>query len=147
MKKVSFIVVAVWLNLLTGCSDQTQSGEPSEMLKTMTGEVFYRERILLPPEAELRITLEDVSRMDVASTVIASYEQTLSGAPPYAFNLTYSESSIEPRMQYGLRAKIMLGDKLIFTSTEQLNPFQTPEEDIVIMLTKVGAREEQRQSK
>ncbi len=101
---------------------------------------------MLPPGAELHVTLEDVSKMDVPSTVIASSRHPLTGAPPYAFKLEYSDTSIEPRMRYSLRAKIMLGDNLLFTSTEQLNPFRQPEEDIVIMLTKVGAGTAQQHS-
>jgi putative lipoprotein len=146
MNKTGIFIVAIWLGSLSGCSEQTQHGEASEVVAAIDGQVSYRERILLPAEAELQISLEDVSRMDVAATLITSSKQSLTGAPPYAFSLEYPEASIEPRMRYSLRAKIMLGEKLLFTSTEQLNPFGAPEEDIVIMLTKVSATEEQQQS-
>jgi predicted amidohydrolase YtcJ len=140
------LVFAGLLSSLVGCSEQTQDGEASETRQTLAGEALYRERIMLPPGAELHVTLEDVSKMDVPSTVIASSRHPLTGAPPYAFKLEYSDTSIEPRMRYSLRAKIMLGDNLLFTSTEQLNPFRQPEEDIVIMLTKVGAGTAQQHS-
>jgi predicted amidohydrolase YtcJ/uncharacterized lipoprotein YbaY len=140
------LVFAGLLSSLVGCSEQTQDGEASETRQNLAGEALYRERIMLPPGAELHVTLEDVSKMDVPSTVIASSRHPLTGAPPYAFKLEYSDTSIEPRMRYSLRAKIMLGDNLLFTSTEQLNPFRQPEEDIVIMLTKVGAGTAQQHS-
>jgi predicted amidohydrolase YtcJ/uncharacterized lipoprotein YbaY len=140
------LVFAGLLSSLVGCSEQTQDGEVSETRQTLAGEALYRQRIMLPPGAELHVTLEDVSKMDVPSTVIASSRHPLTGAPPYAFKLEYSDTSIEPRMRYSLRAKIMLGDNLLFTSTEQLNPFRQPEEDIVIMLTKVGAGTAQQHS-
>lgn len=40
--------------------------------KTIEGSVFYRERVMLPPNAEIQITLEDVSKMDVAADVIST---------------------------------------------------------------------------
>ncbi len=146
MRSLQFLVFAGLLTSLVGCSEQTQDGEASETRQTIAGEALYRERMMLPPGAELHVTLEDVSKMDVPSTVIASSRQSLTGAPPYAFKLEYSDASIEPRMRYSLRARIMLGDDLLFTSTEQLNPFRQPEEDIVIMLTKVGAGTARQQS-
>ena len=146
MRPIRWLVFAGLLSSLVGCSEQTQDGEASETRQTLAGEALYRERIMLPPGAELHVTLEDVSKMDVPSTVIASSRHPLTGAPPYAFKLEYSDTSIEPRMRYSLRAKIMLGDNLLFTSTEQLNPFRQPEEDIVIMLTKVGAGTAQQHS-
>ena len=61
--------------LLYGCEKSTQTSlddtvKPVEM--AIQGQVIYRERKLLPPGAELIVTLEDVSKMDVASKVIAS---------------------------------------------------------------------------
>jgi putative lipoprotein len=67
-------------------------------MQTLSGEVFYRERKLLPPGAELRVTLEDVSKMDVPSTIIGTSTQLLTGAPPYKFSLDYPASDIEMRM-------------------------------------------------
>jgi putative lipoprotein len=116
----------------------------SDLKQTLVGEAFYRERKLLPPGAELHLTLEDVSKMDVPSSVIATSTQALAGAPPYEFNLGYFEADIDSRMQYNLRAAIMLDGKLLFTSTEQLNPFREPEKDIVIMLSMVSATNNQR---
>jgi heat shock protein HslJ len=93
-----FAQCAGWLFLLIGCSEQTQQGETSGVKKTLVGEVFYRERILLPPGAKLHLTLEDVSKMDVPSTVIATASQVLAGAPPYEFSLDYYAEDIDSRI-------------------------------------------------
>ena len=144
MKKIGFsLLFAGWLVTSIGCSEQNQEIEMSGIKQTLVGEVFYRERKLLPPEAELYVILEDVSKMDVRSSVIATSTQQLAGAPPYAFELDYSKADIDSRMQYNLRAIITFNDTLLFTSTEQLNPFREPEKDIVIMLSMVSATSKQ----
>ena len=139
MKKVWALAVTGVMALLVGCSEPTEVGEASDVTATLAGEAFYRERMLLPPGAELLVTLEDVSKMDVASTVIASSTQVLTGAPPYQFTLDYAAADIDSRMQYSLRAKIMLDDKLLFTSTERLDPFKQTDDAIVIQLNMVGS--------
>jgi putative lipoprotein len=144
MTKIWFLIVAGWLFLLIGYSEQTRQGEASGVKKTLVGEVFYRERILLPPGAELHLTLENVSKMDVPSTVIATSSQVLARAPPYEFSLDYHAEDFDSRMQYSLRAKIMLDGKLLFTSTERLDPFKQPEDAIVIQLGMVGSAKEQK---
>jgi putative lipoprotein len=144
MKKLWLSLFAGWLVTIVGCSERNQEIQMSDIKQTLVGEAFYRERKLLPPGAELHLTLEDVSKMDVPSTVIATSTQSLTGTPPYAFNLGYFEADIDSRMPYNLRATITLNGKLLFTSTEQLNPFREPEKDIVIMLSMVSATSEQR---
>ena len=146
MKNIQLLVVAGWLTLLLGCSEPSQDGEAADIRQTLVGEAFYRERKLLPPGAELHVTLEDVSKMDVASTVIATFTQSLTGAPPYKFALDYSVADIDSRMQYSLRAKIMLDGTLLFTSTERLDPFTHPEDAIVIKLSMVGSSKAQEQA-
>ena len=146
MKNIQLMVVVGWLTLLLGCSEPGQDGEAADIKQTLAGEAFYRERKLLPPGAELHVTLEDVSKMDVASTVIATFTQSLTGAPPYKFALDYSAADIDARMQYSLRAKIMLDGALLFTSTERLDPFKHPEDAIVIKLSMVGSNKAQEQA-
>jgi uncharacterized lipoprotein YbaY len=124
-----------------GCDQPTvtkQVEEMAETTETITGQVMYRERKMLPPGAELIVTLEDVSKMDVASTVITSSSQVLKGAPPYDFSLTFAKSAIDERMRYSVRAKIKLADRLLFTSTEQLDPFKQVDRPIAITLSMVS---------
>jgi len=143
MKKLWVPLVAGWIVMLLGCTEQNQEIKMSDLKQTLAGEAYYRERKLLPSGAELRLTLEDVSKMDVPSSIIAASTQALTGAPPYEFKLGYFEADVDSRMQYNLRATIMLDGELLFTSTEQLNPFREPEKDIVIMLSMVSATNEQ----
>ncbi len=142
MKVNQFIFIAS-LVALTGCGEATvkQAASDNQQVtvnnKTLAGEVSYRERKLLPPGVTLEVTLEDVSKMDVASTLIAKSSSEITGAPPYKFSLDYDEALINSKMRYSIRAKLLLKDKLLFTSTEQLDPFKTPSDNYQIALTMV----------
>lgn len=140
--KILALVTGIFL--LLGCDKPEQSSQVNTMVKTMpaasgviTGQVMYRERKMLPPGAQLTVTLEDVSKMDVASQVIATSSQVIQGGPPYKFSLTYDKSAIEKVMQYSLRAQIKLAERLLFTSTERLDPFGQAERPIEITLSMI----------
>jgi len=67
----------------------------------------YRERIMLPPGHTLTVKVEDVSRADAPSRVIAETRQALDGrAQPYAVTLSVPNDKIDSRMEYAARAEI-----------------------------------------
>lgn len=83
----------------------------------VTGSAGYRERIALPPEAVLSVELLDVSKMDVAATVMSSQRFRLDGVPQ-DFALAYDPALIDDRMSYVLSARIEVGGKVVFRTTE-----------------------------
>lgn len=91
----------------------------------LEGSVFYRERIALPPGAELEVQLEDVSRPDAPAAVLATVVNPLDGTPPFAFRIDYQPSQIDPDRLYGLRASIRQGQRLLFTSDSFVDAFAT----------------------
>jgi len=105
----------------TGAPEQA-SGEVSKV-STIEGEVFYRERMILPPDAEVEVQLQDISRADALATVMTSVLIQPQGGPPYPFSINYDPTVIDPRMRYALRATISRGDRLLFSSTEYIDPF------------------------
>ena len=80
--------------------------------------------MLLPPEAEVRITLEDVSRMGVKSELIAETRFNPKGGPPFSFTLLYDLAKISDKGRYVLRVQIKGNDKLMFTGTEHIPAFK-----------------------
>jgi len=85
---------------------------------TVSGTVTYPQRIALPPDATLVVTLEDVSRADAPSTMIAGKTiQTMGQQVPIPFSLTYDPAEIEARNRYVVRAQIFYNDGLQWTST------------------------------
>lgn len=112
---------------LSGCDSRTgtvavsETGEPA--MAVLEGAVVYRERMMLPPDAEVEVQLQDISRADAMATVMASVQFKAAGGPPYPFSIAYDTRRIDPRMRYGLRATISVGDRLMFTTTEYIDPF------------------------
>jgi len=72
----------------------------------LTGTVSYRERMALPPGAVVRVTLLDVSALDMPARVIAKQELHPDHEAPIPFTLRYDPKEIEPGRRYGLRAEI-----------------------------------------
>ncbi|AQS36247.1 hypothetical protein Sps_01058 [Shewanella psychrophila] len=92
-------------------------------MKTLDINVIYLDRRMLPPNAVLEVTLEDISKADAASDVIATQSVKGIGTPPYAVSIEYDASKIQDRNRYSLRATIKVEDSLIFTSTTSIDPF------------------------
>jgi putative lipoprotein len=122
----------------SGSPPQTGQQMPdNELMRVISGEVMYRERMALPPGAVVKVVLEDQSRMDAPATVLTEYTHNVDGAPPYAFRLVYDPSRIDERSRYGLRARIEHDGELMFTSTEHIDPFAAaPGERITITVSR-----------
>ncbi|MFT5808925.1 MAG: putative lipoprotein [Moritella dasanensis] len=113
---------------LSGCvatGEQTTKADQAVTIQqqTMTANVFYLQRIALPPGAQVSVILEDVSKMDVAAEVVAKQTITAEGGPPYQLNLSYNAADIKPQHRYALRAQITLDGQLLFTNAEQVDAF------------------------
>ncbi len=97
--------------------DMKATSEQQAGMREVSGTVAYRERIALPDNAVLKVTLEDVSLADAKAIVIDSQSYITEGKQvPLPFTLSYQESKIDPRHTYNVRAQIFVDNKLIFTS-------------------------------
>ncbi len=106
---------------LAGCAGTSQS--VSDGMKSIEGQVIYRERMLLPPNAEIQVTLEDVAGADVPATIVASKRFPAEGAPPYPFTLDYDPAEIDSKGRYALRARIEADSRLMFTNDTYIPAF------------------------
>lgn len=97
--------------VLSACA--STEAPPAEKAE-VTGQVIYRERIMLPPSAKVTVTLADTSLMDAPSRTIAT--QVIEGqtAPPFKFALAYDPKAIDPRNTYSVSARIEVDGKLRF---------------------------------
>ena len=91
---------------------------PSEQPVSVTGQISYRERMALPPTAQVQIQLSDVSLMDAPSRTIAQQSFTADGRQvPFAFSLTVDQKKLDPRGRYSVSARITdASGKLMFIS-------------------------------
>jgi putative lipoprotein len=90
---------------------------------SITGTVYYRERIALPPGVLVTVRLEDVSLQDAPSELIGQTRFPATKGPPYEFVLRYDPALVDERNSYALRATLTLDGKLMFTSTRHYPAF------------------------
>ncbi len=112
MKKISLIiglvVVAVGLYFVS-----TSSNNGSVELSVLSGSVSYRERIALPEGSVIEVALQDISKADVAATVIASSTIVTTGENvPVPFELSYDSSLIAASSTYSVSARIIVDGEL-----------------------------------
>jgi len=85
---------------------------------TISGSATYRERIALPSNATLEVTVEDVSRADAPATVIGRITRMPAGQVPITFEVPYQESLVQQNHRYSVRARITQEGKLLWTTTQ-----------------------------
>ena len=87
-------------------------------------------------------SLEDVSRADVPSDVIAVTRLTSPGNPPIAFGIVYDPARIVANHRYVVRARILLDGRLLFTS-DAVYPVLTQghPSTVSMILRRVGGNE------
>jgi putative lipoprotein len=83
---------------------------------TIAGTVTYRERIALPPDAEMLIRLEDTSRADAPSEVIAEGIARIPHQVPISFELPYDPKDIKQTHRYQIRVTIMRQGTTLFVT-------------------------------
>ena len=118
-KLVPILLAAALAVTITACRESTPgSSSETDMANAtvISGTVIYRERMALSNQAELEITLEDVSRQDVAAKIIARQVIKDTGQVPIRFELPYEPADIDERMSYSLRAKLRDRGRLMFIS-------------------------------
>ena len=117
------ILVAVWVIALSliGCGSASgDEGGPVPDSVTFNGAVVTDPPGQgLPVGAVLTVTLEDVSLADAPAVTLAQTEIPLTGQqPPVPFSLVYPGAAVQPPAIYSARARVTLGDRLLFTTTE-----------------------------
>ncbi|MFC1234184.1 YbaY family lipoprotein [Vibrio sp. F74] len=119
MKKTLILVLSIVMGfMLVGCESTKQAPEQKEvMMESIKGNISYRQRVALPPNAVVTVTLEDVSLMDVAAKKLAQQIFTTDGTQvPFDFELSYDANKIEVKHRYSVRATIHVNDTLRFTT-------------------------------
>jgi putative lipoprotein len=107
----------------------------------LTGTVFYRERIALPPDATAEVVLEDISIPDRPAVEIARANIAPAGQVPIPFELRYELGGIEKDHRYGVRAAILWrSGARMFESTDHLAVLDgtTPSKGLVILVQRVS---------
>ncbi|POA49158.1 hypothetical protein C1893_05900 [Pseudomonas sp. MPR-ANC1] len=110
MKKLTVLAAAA---LLSACQSTTPAGKTS-----LDGEVFYLQRIALPPSATLSVSLQDVSLADAPAVVLDEQKGPVKGQVPLPFHLSYDPAQVKPGHRYSVSARIEVNGELMFITTE-----------------------------
>ncbi|UVK99758.1 YbaY family lipoprotein [Pseudomonas sp. B21-048] len=110
MKKRSLV-------LLTALLGACQSTQPTANA-SLDGEVFYLQRIALPPSAILSVSLQDVSLADAPAVVLDEQKGPVKGQVPLPFHLSDDPAQVKPGHRYSVSARIEVDGKLMFITTE-----------------------------
>ncbi|AIS14711.1 YbaY family lipoprotein [Pseudomonas sp. SK3(2021)] len=110
MKKLTLLALTT---LLGACNSMQPASNAS-----LDGEVFYLQRIALPPAATLSVSLQDVSLADAPAVVLAEQKGPVKGQVPLPFHLSYDPAQVKPGHRYSVSARIEMAGKLLFVTTE-----------------------------
>ena len=105
---------------------------------TVEGEASYRERIMLPPQAFLVVTLDDSARADAPAIELASARTRLAGGPPYRWRLDYDERLLGANSRPTLRARIETPQG-IWMTTDTVVTASTPAPVLQLRMAQVPA--------
>lgn len=107
----------------------------------VTGEVSYRERIALPPNAILTVRLSDVSLADAPEAIVAEQKIDPAGQVPIGFELKLDPAVIQPNVNYALQARITVDDRLWFINDERypFDPSRPEPAQLVLKMVRQNA--------
>lgn len=119
---------------LSGCADKGKdvptatlasqvAGQQATIRQpNVSGSIYIRQRVALPPDAALTVTLSDASLADAPSKVISQRVVTTSGKQaPFKFILPYNPADIQPNARILLSAAITIDGKMLFI-TDTVKP-------------------------
>ena len=129
---------------VTGVEIIVESVGGSAGMKTLSdlnGTVAYLQRIALPPNAIIEVSLQDVSKADAPAEVLDSVKIPSAGRQvPIPFALHYDPAQIDERYTYTVSARITVDGVLTWISTTQ-NPVLTrgaPSDNVEIIVEQVA---------
>lgn len=139
MKKVLTLISALAVLLVvSACTNYIQQDADMGQVE---GSLTYRERIALPDNARITVTLSDVSKADAPAEVLSSQAFMADGKQvPFNFMLSFAKDEIIPSHTYAVSARIEANNQLMFiTDTANhviTDPAATTKLDLVLVKVK-----------
>jgi len=97
--------------LLSACATP-----PAEQPHTVTGSARFDGQVVLPPNAELEVSVADVSRADARATTLATFSGPANGPQPLRFSLPVDRKRVEERGSYSVRAEVLVDGKALYVT-------------------------------
>src|SRR3546814_3327179 len=109
------------------------------------GRLTYRERIALPPGSVAEVTLQDVSRADAPSTILARQTIPLEGRQvPVPFDLKVDRAQLQSGMRYSVRGVIRDSEGRMLWTTDTAHAVDTSASAVdlgLLLLVRAGSPE------
>lgn len=115
--KLTELLVFGFMPLMLGVI--TLPGSASADEKTIAGEITYRERIALPPNAVVTVELADVSLADAPATIIGKQVIKDASQVPIKFTIAFDPAVIQPETDYAIQARITVDNQIWFVNDER----------------------------
>jgi putative lipoprotein len=115
MDRRTALAIAPAALLLGGCGFG-RGGAAPQFPPEVSGIVTYRERFVLPPDAELRVTLSETRGAAAEPKFIAEQTIPRPGQVPLHFRVAFPPSVIDARAGYSLIARIEIAGRTAFVN-------------------------------
>lgn len=83
---------------------------------TATGELYFLERVALPPGATVRIQLRDTARADAPALMLVQQEFAAGTGGPYPFSISAPLNVVPANARLSVTGQIRSGNRLLFTT-------------------------------
>jgi putative lipoprotein len=112
-------------------------------MKTLNGNIVYKDDIPVSPDDHVNIRIEDVSLMDVAAVIIAEKELKFDEirTSPIPFSIEYDESKIRENLSYTIRAVIKDKEGRLLLITDTHTPVFTrggPSDNVDVRVKRIA---------
>jgi len=107
----------------TTSSEGSESTEPAttttepQGFGTVSGNVVYSERVALPADAVVRISLVETPAIGPDAVLVEQVIATLGRQVPIPFELRYELGTIDPSLTYGIVATVTVAGEIQFDSS------------------------------
>jgi len=134
--KALLLIVIVTVLFAAGCDAAADQD-------SVFGNIVYRERIALPPDAVVTVRIQNESLMDAPpeQTIIGEKIIAEPGQVPIPYEVFYDPADVDERVTYGITARIEDADgNLLFINTQQVAVITdgNATEDVEVLVEQVG---------
>lgn len=122
--KCAHLFLLAFSFLFASCGEEMPDNDRVNEASTVSisGSAAYRQRIALPPDATVIVSLEDISRADAPAEKLAETRIATQGAQvPIPFTVTVDRSALDPRFTYSVRVRILDANGTLMWTTDTVH--------------------------
>ena len=130
----SFAALLALCLMASGCGSLFKKNAGPELSGRISGNVTYRERVALPPDTKVIVSLEDVTRANRTGGFVAQQTLQPKTQVPIPFDLRYLPQTIDLKHRYAISATILDNRDEVLWISESI-PVSFAEQDKPVTIT------------